>query len=114
MAFIGSFFILVYGLKHQDGWLFVVIWQLLQFGTSCSFQILYVSHASIFPTLFSSTSFGFLNFVSRFATAVAPLVSNISEPLPMITCTCAALLGGVCVLFLKTHKDELVKSRLTN
>ena len=114
MSFLSSFLTLAYGLKHQDGWLFIVIWQFLQFGTSCAFQILYVSHSSVFPTLFSSTSFGFLNFVSRFATAIAPLVSNVPEPVPMITATVAALLGGLCTFFLRTHREELVKSRLTN
>ena len=114
MSFIASLLILVYGLKHQDGWLFIVIWQFLQFGVSCTFQILYVSHSSVFPTLFSSTSFGFLNFVSRFATALAPQVSNVAEPTPMITCTLAALLGGICVFFLQTHQEDLKKSRLTN
>ena len=114
MAFLASLLTLAYGLRHQDGWLFIAVWQFLQFGTSAAFQILYVSHASVFPTLFSSTSFGFLNFVSRFATAIAPLVSNVAEPTPMITATVAALLGGLCTFFLRTHREDLDKSRLTN
>lgn len=52
MAFIAGCLTLAYGLQHQSGWLFLVIWQFLQFGISSAYMILYVSNSSVFPTLF--------------------------------------------------------------
>ena len=105
---------LAFIMANDDKWYFIVVWQFLQFGTSATFQILYVAHSSVFPTLFSSTSFGILNFVSRFATALAPIVSNIEEPLPMITFTACALVCSLSVLLLRTQQQDLQKSLATN
>ena len=83
-------------------------------GISSAYVILYISNSAVFPTLFQATSFGFLNFASMFSTSLAPQVSNIEEPTPMITYTILALLSAICTLFIKNHHEELKTSRLTN
>ena len=66
---------LAFGLQHQNGWIFLIIWQFLQFGISTGFQVLYTSHTHLFPTLFSTTSFGIMNFVAQFGIILSPLVA---------------------------------------
>ena len=114
MATVAGFLTLAYGLKHQSGWVFLIVWQFVQFGTSSAYVILYVSNASVFPTLFQATSFGFLNFASMFSTALAPQISNVEEPTPVITFTIAALVSAICTIFIKTQPSDLLESKLTN
>ena len=105
---------LIYGLHHQDGWVFLVLWQFVQFGVSAAFQILYVSHTTLFPTLFCSTSFGFLNFCSRLVTTLAPLAAGIAEPTPVIIYTVCAIIGFVGIFFTKMHEEDIRSSMAAN
>ena len=114
ISLFGGLASLAYGLQHQDGWMFIVLWQFVQFGTSAAFQILYVSHTSLFPTLFCSTSFGFLNFCSRLATTLAPLVAQVVEPTPVIIFTLCALIGFVGVFFTRMHAEDIRESMCAN
>ena len=77
------------------------------FGTTCAFQIIYVAHTSVFPTLFAGTSFGFCNFVSRLAASLSPLISMIPEPIPMIIYKFIFVAIFVMTLFLKTERSDI-------
>ena len=74
---IGGLAITVYGLYHQDSWSFLLLILIAKFGISSAFNIIYISHARMFPTLFAATSFGFCNFLARVFTIASPLVSQV-------------------------------------
>ena len=57
---------------------FVLLVLLAKFGVATSFTILYVVHGKMFPTLFSVTSMGIANFLSRLLTIGAPMVAEIN------------------------------------
>ena len=76
-----------------------------KFGVASSFRIVFITHASIFPTMFAATSFGFCNFMARAFSAVAPLLAEVDQPVPMICFTAAA--GIACGLsFLIQVKED--------
>ena len=64
-----------------------------KFGISSAFNILYVSHSSVFPVLFAATALGMCNFVTRIFTALSPILAQMEEPLPVITFSMLSLLG---------------------
>ena len=99
-ALFGGIVALLYSLKHQQSPYFIIFWQFVQFGVSGSFQILYVSHFSVFPTLFASSSYGFLNFMSVIASILSPQVAELGEPTPVIVCTSLVAVSFVSIFFL--------------
>ena len=52
-------------------------------GTSSTFNLVFLSNADLFPTLFSATAMGICNFFARLSTIAAPQVAERPEPLPM-------------------------------
>ena len=80
-----------------------------KFGVAAAFDIVYVSHADTFPILFSATALGFCNFFSRVFSALAPLISQMDEPLPMILFTIAALLVTVLAFGLRPDSKNVDK-----
>ena len=59
ISLVGGILILVYGLNHQTHWTFFLLVLFAKFGIASSFNVVYVAHCSIFPTLFASTALGF-------------------------------------------------------
>lgn len=53
-------------------------------GGAMSFNIGYVSVARLFPTRFVATVFGLVNLVANFFTIAAPMVAEMSEPIPFV------------------------------
>ena len=49
-----------------------------------SYNIGYISVSRLFPTKFVATVFGIVNMVSHSITVGAPLVAEMSEPIPFI------------------------------
>ena len=72
LATVCGLIICLYGLNNQNGWLFIAIYVCIDFGMTSAFEIIYIAHTSVFPTLFASTSFGYCNFVSRTSAALSP------------------------------------------
>ena len=95
LSALSGLFIIVYGLQNQNSWTFLGLILTAKFGISCAFNIVYITHASVFPTLFVSTSLGFCNFLARLLTTLTPQVSLLAEPTPMICFTVAACLTSV-------------------
>ena len=58
LSAIGGLFVTIIGLKNESSWIFPVLVTLSKLGISISFQIIYVAHPSVFPTLFAATAFG--------------------------------------------------------
>ena len=78
-------------------------------GVSSAFNICYIITTEYFPLLYSSSVFGACNIVARIATIIAPLISEVSPPLPMI------IYGGCCVasmaasVFLKKTEEVIIE-----
>ena len=96
IAALGGIAILFYGLKHQDNWTLPVLILFSKFGISCSVNTLFIAHNHIFPLLFSATSLGIVNVLSRTASAASPLFDIFEEPVPMVVFTVTT--GITCLL----------------
>ena len=89
----GALMLLGYGLSHQESILFPMFILIAKFGISSAFNILYVSHSTVFPVLFSATALGMCNFVTRIFTAISPILAQIEEPLPVLIFLVLSMLG---------------------
>ena len=88
-----------------------------KFGISFGFNVLFISHSSMFPTLFVATAFGCAQFLARFFSALSPLLASIREPLPMIMFTSASAIAAVLVLGLQlenTKKDAKQNNKVNH
>ena len=79
---------------------------IVKLGISCSYQIIYISHTVLFPTLFAATAIGWLQFAACIVTGLAPFVVHVTESpvIPMITLTVLAGIGTGLVLLLINEK----------
>ena len=100
LSSIAGLAIVVMGNSEGDT-LFIFLVLLAKFGVAASFTITYVVHGKMFPTLFSVTSMGIANFVSRLLTIAAPLVAEIEQPTPMLFFTTLCIASAVCAFFVK-------------
>ena len=98
--------ILLYGVDNQDSVFFILLVLSSDFFCNVGWQILYVAHTTVFPTLFASTSFGFCNFLARLMAAASPEISLLKEPAPMIIYTIVSALLALLVLGLHTDKKH--------
>ena len=115
LSAVSALVISTYSLQHQDSWLFVVLFVILDFGMTAAFEIIYIAHTSVFPTLFASTSFGYCNFLARAVSGLAPQVAEVlSEPTPLIVMAGTSFLGFFLVILLKTDTTSLRESVVTN
>merc|ERR1712232_1454478 len=93
-----------------------------KFGIACSFNIIYVSHSTVFPIAFAATALGFCNFFARVFSATSPVLAQIEEPLPMIAFTLTSVTACVLALGIQTgtapkqpttdQKKEIVKESI--
>ena len=110
---IGGIIVVAWGLAHQESAAFVGLIFFSRIGISFAFNIIYVSHAPLFPIMFATTSFGVCNFLARIFSAFSSLFAGMSEPTPMILFTILSLITGVAVLGLQKnpHIKEMQVSR---
>lgn len=80
---------------------FVLLIFAARLGISASFNLVFIGHPRMFPTLFSVTSMGFTNVFSRACTFFAPMVAEVDEPTPMIIFTVLCLVTTVASLLLR-------------
>lgn len=66
----GGFFILIFG--HEATNLMPLFVGICKFGVSGTFVLLYVSTVDVFPTMFTATALGFMNFAARIFTILDP------------------------------------------
>lgn len=108
LAIIGSIFYVTLGDYHKA--LIPVMVLGSKFGISAAFNDVYLAN-SLFPPLYSSTTFGICNFVARLTSMLAPQFAEVQKPVPMILfCIMAALACGVS--FLLRIPEETNKSAL--
>lgn len=107
-ALTGSSLLLLYGLEHEDSWLFPVLILLAKYGITSAFTIIYVSHNKVFPVLFAATAFGFCNFTSRVFTSLSPIFAQMEEPVPAIVFFILTVVG---ILIVWGVKQEVKKQK---
>jgi hypothetical protein len=71
------------------------------------FTILYIANAHTFPTLFSSTAFGIVQFFARLGSIGAPLVAEMEGKTPMLIFTIVAgISSGLALCLEKPSKEK--------
>ena len=102
IAFLGGLAILAYGLAHPQDMVFPILVLVSKFGIACAFNIIYVSHSSVFPIAFAATALGFCNFFARIFSATSPVLAQIEEPLPMVAFTFTSVTACILALGIQT------------
>ena len=100
LSAVAGFSILMCDESSSDG-LFVFLVLLAKFGIASAFNVVYATHPTRFPTLFSVTSMGFVNFVARLATASSPFVAEADPPTPMLIFTVLCIASVCCTFCLR-------------
>jgi len=90
-------------LANGDKWAFPVLIMFATFGLASLFNLVYVTHGHIFPTLFSATAMGVCNFVARIATCFAPVVAETPGATGIWMTTGMVTLAMVLTCFLQEH-----------
>ena len=109
IGIIGSLFYILYGESHKS--LVPVMVLGSKFGISGSFNVVYLAN-TVFPPVYSSTTFGLCNFFARLASMLAPVFAEFQPPLPMTIFCVIAGAAAVISLFLRTpKKDENRRTR---
>jgi len=73
-----------------------------KFGISGSFNVVYLAN-TLFPPIYSSTTFGAFNFFARLFSMIAPPIAELQDPYPMSLFCVLALAAAIASAFLKTH-----------
>ena len=76
IALLAGLLILVYGLKYQDSFSFVLLYTMGNFGVNLGFGVIYASTTKIFPTLFCVTALGFCNIFARLFGSMSSLFAG--------------------------------------
>ena len=74
-----------------------------KFGISGSFNVVYLAN-TLFPPIYSSTTFGACNFFARLASMLAPQIAEIPGTTPMIIFCIMA--GAACVVAFLLRTDS--------
>jgi hypothetical protein len=98
IALIGGLSYLFYG--NKDGSLVPVMILGAKFGISSTFNLAYLANVYLYPPTLSSTAFGICNIFARVATIVAPLLTEIKDPVPMAVFTALTGVALISSLFI--------------
>ena len=106
MAGVGGFGTLFYGLENPN-WTFTIWIMLMKFGLCAASNVCYIGTPRVFPTMFGVTAFGIVSLCSRSFDLFAPMVNELSQPLPMViycVTTTIALFASCFIIEGKTKK----------
>lgn len=88
-------------LRSDHPYLTPVVLAAAGFGIVWACNINWNGNAQFFPVIYASSTNGICNFFGRISSAVAPQLSEISQPYPMIIIALSCLLGCFLSVFLK-------------
>jgi hypothetical protein len=91
-------------MKEGNKWAFPLLVALAVYGLTSCFNLVYVTHTHIFPTLFSATAMGICNFIARIATCAAPEVAETPGTTGMWIMTSLCFIALCLTFFLKLDK----------
>ena len=103
---LASIAIIFYGQSHQHTYTFFLLILMAKFGVAICFCVVYIAHATLFPTMFAATSFGFCNFMARAFSAASPIIAELEQPVPMICFAVAAGVASVLSGFIQVREDS--------
>ena len=103
LAVVGSVLLITLGDNHVDYVVYMVLGT--KFGISGSFNVVYLAN-SLFPPIYSSTTFGAFNFFARLFSMIAPPFAELQKPLPMSLFCVLAAAAALASAFLRTEKDK--------
>ncbi len=95
-----------YGLDHQGEPVFLLLVLVMKFGAASAFNITYVCHSGCFPTLFSTSSLGYCQFICRFFAAFTPMLAQVSQQLSMLLFTTSSAFGAFIVMGIRDIDEE--------
>ena len=87
--------------------MFIVL--LAKFGIVITTCMNYAAHPLIFPTLFSTTSMGYLLMITYTFSSVSQFLTEIKEPFPMILFSCFSAVGALAAFFLRPMQKHQSK-----
>lgn len=79
---------------------------LAKFGIVITTCMNYAAHPHIFPTLFSTTSMGYLLMITYTFSSVSQFLTEIKEPFPMILFACFSAIGALAAFFLRPMQKQ--------
>jgi hypothetical protein len=106
ISLVGGLGILLWGLGHQESPAFMLLVFIAKFGIASTFNLIYLTHIFVFPTLFCTTAMGLCSFFSKVMTIFAPMFAQIEQPTPMIGFTVLSGLAFSLSFFLKTDEKR--------
>lgn len=84
----------------------------MMLSSRANFNVLYVGHRNFFPLVFSGTSMAIVNVVARSLTTMAPVVAEISQPIPVIIISILGLVGSIVSCFVKEKTNTYYWARM--
>ena len=112
VSIVGAILVTLVGFRHESSWIFPILVTIAKLGISIVYQVIYVAHPTVFPTLFAATAFGLVQFVSNLFSMIAPAVAeNSEEPIPMLSFMFLSALGGGLLLFLREGTGSVATSK---
>ena len=98
---VGGLAILVYGYEHQDSPFFPVMFLIAKMGNASMFNISWASGTILFDVRIAARVMGAMNFFARAFCSLAPLVSTLPQPLPIIVFCISTIASGIMTIWVK-------------
>ena len=84
----------------------MVVMMITKFGINICFTLCYIINAEYFPAVVCSRVFGICNIFSRISTVLAPLIAEVSPPIPMIVYIFICF-GSMCASAFLTKNEDV-------
>lgn len=102
----GSLCILFFGrLVGEESVINSIFVMLARVGVNTAMSMCYIANAGIFPAIFGGTAFGLCNLGAKFFTIFAPMMAEVSAPVPMITFSVVTVLAIGAALMIKVKPE---------
>ena len=95
----GGLSIIFYGLEHQDSITFPILFLVCKMGSSCCFNLSYAACPRIFEVKRATRVLGVANFFARAFSALAPILSTVEQPVPMLIFVTSISVSGILAIF---------------
>jgi drug/metabolite transporter (DMT)-like permease len=90
-----------YGLEHQESIIFPVLFLVTKLGGACCYNLSYACLSKLFDVRRATRVLGVANFFARLVSSMAPLVSKLAQPTPMLLFCSSMIISGIISSFFK-------------
>ena len=98
---VGGVSILLFGLDNEDSLIFPFLFLITKIGQSCSLNLTYTCLAKLFEVKRATRVLGVAQFCARLVATLAPLVSTLEQPTPMLIFCTSTFFSGLMTCFFK-------------